>query len=1112
MDEAVVLVVDGALRAYLAGRETPNYASWIECHLPEPLRPSVSHWLEAFPLTANGKVDRQALRALQLSVVGEQRAPRNAVEEQLLGIWRTLLKQDDLGIDDNFFAVGGDSIITIQLVARARQAGIVITPQQVFETQTVAGLAAVSDTRAVIEAEQGQVVGDVPLSPTQRAFLNQVSDDATAYVRNRVLRARQPLDIEWLGQVVDFLLRRHDSLRLRFERQGDSWRQYAVHSETLSLHDHWRQQRVEGTDKASVDEALNKAIRQAAADFDLSQGPLFRLVYVQTLDGSDDQLLVLAHYLVMDGVSWRILLQDLANCYARLVSRGDTPAIVKTSSYREWSHTLATVLDTVGSTDQPEPGDVPFAPGKEGQALSQRFCLSENLTKALRSSVHEAYGTQTEDLLLAALHWALAQRLPDARLAVAVESHGRQGLDDRLDVSQTTGWFAVAGPISSPLSGVHSGTARAAVDCAGLIQATKEQLRRAPLTDHVARAVANETDDHPWPKVFMSYLGQFDQVVDENPYVALSDRWLPPHRPAGAARSYALEFSFGLIDGVMQGELLYPGVEWEASQAHALTAAWVSALEALVTHCRTSDGGYTPSDFPLLETDSAGLAQCLSRVPAAWRPRRGIEYLSPLPRRLLGMLAQSLNHPGSGVYNVQNVFELKGRFDANGMHQAWTEVLARHQALRSSATGIESETPLWVCLRQLELPWLVVDWRARGIQRQERDFEARLKHYLHRDFDLNQPPLMRLHCLRMADQRTRLIWEHHHAICDGWSAAILWQEVFDCYARLTADEPLALAPAASYQSYLEWLAEMDGDSSRAFWQRTLSGGDIHGGCPLPGLANACANDRIQQPAEREWLASRELSTRLDKQARIGGVTLNILCQAAWALLLARTSDSRDVLFGMTMAGRSPAVPRIEDIVGLCLNSVPVRARVDDRQTLADFFLTLAEHVAVADHHAHLALGEITEAAGLPRGQAPFESLLVFENLPEAVHLHGESGELAIQRLNGYSYNHYPLTLMLVGDERLYLKVKYDQARFNGTAIEYLLDAFEQALWAVSQERDTPLSALPMLSAAAREHWLTAGRCPAVTEAATLTERFESAVKRRPDHPALVTSTGTLSYT
>ncbi|HSF44300.1 MAG TPA: condensation domain-containing protein, partial [Thermoanaerobaculia bacterium] len=359
---------------------------------------------------------------------------------------------------------------------------------------------------------------------------------------------------------------------------------------------------------------------------------------------------------------------------------------------------------------------------------------------------------------------------------------------------------------------------------------------------------------------------------------------------------------------------------------------------------------------------------------------KDFESFYPLSPTQQGMLFHSLLAPGSGVYVGQMACRLTGPLDAAALRQAWQGVLDRHGVLRTSLRWEDLKEPVQVVHREVELPFEELDWRGLG----EEVREARLAELLRADrargFDLAAAPLLRCLLVRLEDEAWELVWTRHHLIVDGWSVALLLQEVFASYAAQVEGRRPALPPAPSYRDYVVWLRRQSREAAEARWRRVLQG--VTAATPL-GVDQGRGGpiDREERYGHEEARLSPRTSAALQAGARRSGLTVNTLFQGVWALLLSRYSGASDVVFGTVVSGRPAAVAGIEAMVGLFINTQPLRARVPETGGLLAWLRALQAEQAGLRQDEHLSLQEIQAWSEVPRGQPLFESLLVFENFP-----------------------------------------------------------------------------------------------------------------------------------
>jgi non-ribosomal peptide synthase protein (TIGR01720 family) len=621
---------DKRLVAYVvpaAGVE-PNVAEWrstLAARLPEYMVPAAFVVLEALPLTSNGKVDRKALPAPEggrEAVATAFEAAQDEVEATLARIWSEVLGVPEVGRHDSFFELGGDSILSIQAISRAAAAGIRLTPRQLFQTPTIAQLAAVAGTSVPVVAEQGEVTGEAPLTPIQRWFFEQALPEPWHWNQATLLESSEPIDAGAMRGAIEAVLRHHDALRLRFARNGDEWTQAhaAPGGETP----------FERVDLSMVEDAslvgeIERRATAVQASLDLERGPLLRVVLFDAGAARPARLLVAIHHLAIDGVSWRILLEDVQAAYHQLASGAvDGPAGVrlprKTTSFRHWaeriaeharSETVTAELDhwtTVAADVRPLPVDLERAPNDEASAASHASALDPETTAALLESVPAVQGLGVQDALLAALALTLGEWAGTDEVVIDLEGHGREDVLDGVDLSRTVGWFTSIYPVRLA-PGDAGGPAEA-------LRRVRDQLRAVPtrgigygLLRYLGPDAARQRlTAAGLPEVVFNYLGQYDQLIaGGGPFRPARENSGTLRAPSGS-RAHLLEVNASAAGGRLHVEWAYGSRVHRAETIERLADRFLAHLRELVEHCRRVGAeGFASADFPELELSAENL-------------------------------------------------------------------------------------------------------------------------------------------------------------------------------------------------------------------------------------------------------------------------------------------------------------------------------------------------------------------------------------------------------------------------------------------------------------------------------------------------------------------------
>ena len=1097
--EAVVLVQGGKqLVAYLVleDEEPTDLKAWLLSSLPEYMVPTHFITLAKLPVTANGKLDRKALPVPDATLQQAFVAPENALQKALAAIWSDVLGVEQVGQDDNFFELGGDSIVSMQLVSRARQADISLSPKDVFQHQTLRSLAQVASLRLHTMIDQGAAQGQAALSPVQQWFFAQDIPQRQHWNQSLLLIPREPIMAAPLDAALQQLVNHHDGLRLRYQSSAEGWQQH--YSEPVGESVLWQRQ-------ADSHQALAQLCDEAQRSLNLQDGPLLRALLVQMPDHSQRLLLVI-HHLVVDGVSWRILLDDLQQLYAGL-REGAAPALAgKTTSYQAWTARLQGAVPRFlpqlegwqARHGQAPTADLPCdnPQGALHQYLEEKVSctLDADTTRQLLTLAPAAYRTQVNDLLLTALARVVCRWSGQASALVQLEGHGREDLFDDVDLTRSVGWFTSMFPVN--LTPAHA--------LSDSIKAVKEQLRAVPdkgigygvLRYLAPSPVVAALAALPQPRITFNYLGQFDRQFDEG---AL---FVPSTEGSGLAQDPLAPLANWLtVEGQVYGGEL--SLQWGFSREmfscatiQQLADDYADELKALIAHCCGLEAGQaTPSDFPL-----AGISQSqLDALPQVGAEAEDLYPLSPMQQ---GMLFHSLYEQDAGDYINQMRVDVQG-LDVARFRAAWQATVDAQDILRTGFIwpGDWPQAQQMVH-RQAQLPFSVLDWRNHEAAPAALDALAQAQSQ--QPFDLARPPLLRLVLVQLTDIDWHLIYTHHHILMDGWSNSQLLGEVLQRYSG--QNPPAAVG---RYRDYIAWLQGQDSAASEAFWKAQL--------LPLeqPTRLAQAQVPALSGPAygEHYCVVEATQTQRLHEFARQQKVTLNTLVQAAWLLLLQRYSAQATVAFGATVAGRPAHLPGVEQQIGLFINTLPVVATPQAEQSLGSWLQSVQALNLSLREHEHAPLYDIQRWAGRG-GEALFDTILVFENYPVSEVLQrGAPAGLQFEALHTHEQTSYPLTLTVNLGDTLTLHYSYAHGHFSTAAVQRLGTHLSNLLQHMLDAAELPLAELSLLDA--QEHQSLVHDWSSATLDYPSEQRvhqlFEAQVAQQPSAPALLFEDRQLTY-
>ncbi|WP_427500986.1 amino acid adenylation domain-containing protein [Methylomonas sp. MED-D] len=1019
--------------------------------LPEYMRPSQTVRLEQLPLTASGKLDRKALKEPDIQAQQPYREARNAVEQRLVGIWREVLNQDRIGIDDNYFELGGDSILSIQIVAKARQAGIRLDLKQLFSAQTIAVLAESAEAAEKSSAEQGRVTGTVIPTPIVHYFFETVTKDVQHFNQSVLLEVPSDIDVAALRKSLAAVLDHHDVLRLQVRSPVELYIPPDGEIEQVLQLKTFR----DAEDLAEQAEAVQASLQWLNA-------PLLKVVLFQA-KGQDrnSRLFLVLHHLLVDGVSWRILLEDLQLAY-QAASAGQVPNLPKKTSafpawaerLRQWSNTLP---DQAYWLRYCEYG---FARLPLDHAAGNKITLADTVVESLQLD-HEitqalmlaprALQASVEEVLLAALLESLWQRLGKTTLVIELEGHGRENVFEDLDVSRSVGWFTSLFPLAVE---ANLATALAAVKAAmralphrGLSYGVLRYLSadatlRRKLEDAEQRATG----------IRFNYLGRFEKAKQASVFIAQAQERRGDERSGRQDFGLLMDFNGAVHQDCLRLELRYSPLQFDRSTVLQLLADFKRHLSGLLSQAPVESG------FELAMPDEQRLSDM--------RRRGGVRDVYPLAPLQQGLLFHSVFDSQSGSYLQQVSWRFSGELQVDSWRRAWRELIRRHSILRTGFDWPGARQPLQVVFDDVPFVWRDLDYSKKSPAERQQLSASFLRQDRQTPFDVKAQPLLRFALLRLSATESVFVCSYHHILLDGWSLPKLIEDAFGLYAAYVSGRQPCLPDRRPFRDYIAWLLEQDSRTMEAYWRRQLDGfSDVN---KLAIDSGGDSHSRQAEFAQAQAVLDRKTTAALQQFAQQQRVTVNIVLQAAWVVLLSRYCGSRDILFGLTVSGRPAELERVGDMLGLFINTVPVRAKLASGQTVEQLLRQLMDDGMEREPFTYLQLAEMQGWSQVPAGQALFDTLFIFENYPIDEALSQSSSILQLNDFQVYEQTDLPLTLLVTPGRELSLKISYQRQRFDADAIQGVLRHLQGILTRMLSAPGALLSGIGLLSQAAQQ--------------------------------------------
>lgn len=1077
--------------------------------LPTYMVPAFIIQLPHFPKTRTGKLDKKALPLPTQPVTQAQMKPKNQKEAVLIGVLEEMLGFNGISPLAHFIHLGGDSIKAIRLVSRLREKGYLLSVTQVMTLKVVADMAQAMQPVQDEEISQEAVVGKVPLTAIQVEFLESDVIKKNHFNQFVLLTCQQSIQIDALTKVLNRLTEHHDMLRCIYSKNANG--QYI--QEILPVQENRFFELLEfdfcnQSDKHVLNMKIEQACQQVQTQMEITKTPLLKAAVIRTMD--KEYLLLTAHHLIIDGISWRVLLEDFNKGYLDCLQGKVIAFPPKTMSFLEWSKQVKSYSQSEKLQKEEDYWKKTEELVKESRFKREhvessevnrlahiQFALSESITDQLRYHAHYAYHTEMNDLLLTALFMAIRRVTGNDVVSVCMEGHGRETLQSTNHIERTIGWFTSVYPVAMKNIGEILDTA---------IPMVKEHLRRVPqhgvgygiLSFLGERLLNNEKAD-----ITFNYLGEFGEEDSFGDFELIDTR---DDMDENNVFGTGISMNSMIINKKFSLTLSYNTKEYNAGFVQQLLVQFQTELEEIIAHCvEISNPVYTASDFGELEWTIEEFAQ----VQQALEARQGIiEKIYPLTALQEGMIVTHLKKEKENSYIVQNVLQLTGDIDSVIMAQAVNLLVQQHGVLRSCFAYRNVLTPRQIRLEKVGNVFTFVDI-SHEIDKEEL-LQKRIQEDVNQTFQLDKGPLVRFTLIQLAPQSFKLLFTFHHILMDGWCADIIYQDLLDLYQRLVNGESnqqieAELSIDLIFEQFVQYRKGQEGQADSAYWNEYLEGYDGYSMItPESSKVQTC---ELENDGRSSTILSTALQTKIDKLCQANDVTLSSFLETVWGVILQKYTHTTDVVFGKVVSGRNVDVPHIESGVGLFINTIPVRVQSDQNETFVELIKRIHQNSIDATLHDGYSLAQLQQ-----QNQLVIQTLMEFENFNSGK-MSGKKSPFNMYLEATREFADYPLTFLVAQQETLKLSVMYDTQLYSLDEIDRLL---KRLVWCVQEVVKNPEVKLADLSLAlpgeieqiTNEFNATATDYP---KDMTIVELFEEQVQRLPHTCAVQSNEGMYSY-
>ncbi|MGB0521648.1 MAG: amino acid adenylation domain-containing protein [Flammeovirgaceae bacterium] len=1105
---------------YVASQEITQES--IQQHLrqslPSYMLPSVYMPLAQMPLTKNGKIDKKALPLPEQLITAERKhaVARNQTEEDLMMVWKQLLlrgEREEMGIHDNFFAIGGDSIIAIQVVNRLRQLGYQLRPRVIFEYQTIADLAAniLQETNEV-QYEQGQLSGEALMLPMQHHFFSWSSDLLTHYNQQIIIKIDKSFSQPQLETAFAALVKQHDALRFQYKKVAGEWKQY-YGSQVAALIT------VDLTKEPAFADEISRICTDYQQQMNPIAGELVKAVWFKTPETeSHHRLSIAVHHLAIDGVSWRILLDDLARAL-RMIQTDQTVQLgAKGCSVREWAAKLqaqAPVVEKelpfwkeVTAQYQALPTKSPEQQVTRKEVAEHTVKLSKALTTQLTTSVHTAYQTEINDLLLTALLITLQKWTNRTTMVIGLEGHGRDEQLTDLDVSNTVGWFTNSYPVA--LSSAKEDTLGDA------IKRVKEQLRAVPnkgMGYGVLRYLHNDANvrqelDRPSWDILFNYLGNFDQALQQDHQFAFAEEDGGKMIGDDVPFLHKLELNSLISEGELILSWSFPSTIFDKDELSQVANSYLAELTAIIQLCEAqTEINYTPSDFKLASKVSIEELDVFLKTKENQVTRQAlISAIYPLSPLQEGMLFHCLYEKDLNTYLEQFVCELQGPLHYQHFEDAWAHIIQSHSALRTAVVHRAFKMPMQYVYKKVALPLQKLDWTQYSAQEQQEKFTALIEEDKQQEFDFTVAPFLRLILIKCSEQVHKLIWTTHHLCIDGWSTINIIDELLTHYETLHAGAALTVKED-NYQDFIEFIQQRDLSDEKASWKNYFS--EFNGATLLPFVKRNKQREQFKgKSAHLDVYLEENVTDILQSLAKAHQLTINTLVQGAWAIVLSKYTGSAYPIFGVAVSGRPTEVADVENRVGLYINTLPIYTQIKGDNDIIDWLQELQNSQMQMRIYQHTSLVDIQQWIDY-KGEL-FDSIISFQSIV-AQKPENKEWMFSMEEVEMSGQSNFPLAINVAIREQLACRFTYNQEALKLETVERISKHFKNVLLQLASGTQFKVADIDILTQEEVDLFLSLHKQTREYENKTVMDWFEEQVARHPQSIAVVDGDITLSY-
>ncbi|MED3966005.1 non-ribosomal peptide synthetase, partial [Niallia taxi] len=1050
------------LCAYLTGREKIDITKLrdsLKKSLPHYMVPAYFIQLDNMPLTPNGKFNRKELPKPNLDQLSsrEYEAPSNEQEQVFADICSEVLGVQKVGMTNDFFELGGDSIKAIRITSKLQKFGYKLDVKEVFDNGTLKRIASKIRNNQT-QVNQNPIYGDVPLIPIQHMFFEQNLVNEHHWNQAVMLFNENGFKEQLLEEVFRQIVIHHDALRMAFKKENNKITQFNRGIEqadfvVLNTYDYREDNQPE--------ERITEKCNQIQSSIDLEKSPLVKLALFKT--GNGDHLLITIHHLVIDGVSWRILLEDFSEGYSQLFKGEKIEFQAKSNSFKEWAEYLQNQVKTTDIQEEFQywnqieeckvkllPSDYSYGEEYNKLKYSKEVIIgfNEEETEVLLKKSNKAYNTEINDLLITALGLALKEWTSEEKILINLEGHGREVLQGDIDINRTIGWFTSQYPLLLDIK---------TSDISNLIKRVKESLRHVPNKGIGYGLLKYMTPIKPWnnpePEISFNYLGQFDEPIKEGIFTTSSFN-VGNSMSVEGKRINEIDINGIVSNQKLSFTISYNSKRFRESTISDFAKRYKKNILGIIQHCENKDVvELTPSDYSDKNLTIEELEYLREKYEA--NGNNNITDIYPLTPMQQGMLFHSLLNQQSSAYFDQTSYIAKGRLDIELMEKSLNILLSKYDILRTVIAHKGLNQPRQIVLKERQARIFYKD--ITHIDKLDRkgfveEFEASDRK---KAFNLSEDLLIRMSVLKVGNEAYKVIWSTHHILIDGWSMWTILKDFFEVSANLKSNKAISSNNVSQYVNYINWLQKQSNLKAKEYWSEHLK--DYETCVDLPRITEEKGNEYLQRDVN--FNINNTLTAELNRAAQLCKVTVNTIIQAIWGILLQKYNNTDDCVFGSVVSGRNNQVESIDDMVGLFINMIPVRIKNDKNSTFKELIRETQRIALESDQYDYYPLADIQTLTNIKNKlittKIAFQNYYIDEKL-KSFNFLSQLG-YNVEQINGFEQTNYDFNIKIVPSDEIDITFSFNGNVYDDITVTNIKNHFLKIMEIVIHDMDILVS-------------------------------------------------------